>query len=188
MQNESKFLTITQAAAFLKVSPDTLRRWEEKGIVSPVRTKGGIRKYTLLDLKIAKLKRKIRNLSDLSDLSDLRDLKVAFFTSFLWIIGIFSYQLLAPLLKLPANEDQRILSDQINQKTRLKIASEITQIKASAMNILIAQKPDESPLKQTSEVNPESDLLILRNSDTPTLQYTDNTDKYYSLKPLPKTQ
>ena len=150
MQKEAKFLTIAQAADFLKVSPDTLRRWEEKGLVTPIRTKGGSRRYTLLDLKIAKLKRKIRNLSSLRNLSNLRDLKIAFFTSFLWIVGIFIYHLLSPVFAIPTNLQPQTLSDQVKAQNHLKIASETTQIKASAMNILIAQKPDEGVLPKAS--------------------------------------
>ena len=57
----SKFLTIRQAAEYLGVSTQTLRRWEKEGkISSPMRTEGNQRRYDLN--KIAPLK---RNTSDI---------------------------------------------------------------------------------------------------------------------------
>ena len=57
----SKFLTIRQAAEYLGVSTQTLRRWEKEGkIPSPMRTEGNQRRYDLN--KIAPLK---RNTSDI---------------------------------------------------------------------------------------------------------------------------
>lgn len=47
-----KWYTISKAAKYLGVSPDTLRRWEKaKKIPSPTRTTGGARRYSkeLLD-------------------------------------------------------------------------------------------------------------------------------------------
>lgn len=114
MQNEPNFLTITQAADFLKVSPDTLRRWEERGIVTPIRTKGGSRRYTLLDLKIAKLnKRKTRSfqistLLKQNYINHKRDLKIALFTSFLWIFGLLALHFLTPVFLRPTNPEQQI--------------------------------------------------------------------------------
>lgn len=136
MQNEAtKLLTITEAAEILKVSQDTLRRWEAKGIVTPVRTrrgliaqKGGVRRYTLLDLKIAKLnKRKVRFL-DLPTLlrkniiTSKHDLKVAFFTSVLWVLGIILFNFLAPKFLSPTNPAQAVYSDQIRSSNPDKIA------------------------------------------------------------------
>lgn len=78
-----------------------------------------------MDLKIAKLnKRKSRflqlpSLANLSNLSNLRDLKVAFLTSFLWIISILIYQFLAPIFLRPTNSEQRIVSDQLNQQSNI---------------------------------------------------------------------
>lgn len=114
MQKEPNFLTIAQAADFLKVSPDTLRRWEERGIVTPIRTKGGSRRYTLLDLKIAKLnKRKIRSfqistLLKQNYINHKRDLKIALFTSFLWIFGLLALYFLTPVFLRPTNPEQQI--------------------------------------------------------------------------------
>ena len=57
----SKFLTIRQAAEYLGVSTQTLRRWEKEGkIPSPMRTEGNQRRYDLN--KITSLK---RNTSDI---------------------------------------------------------------------------------------------------------------------------
>lgn len=193
MQNKAKFLTITQAAQFLKVSPDTLRRWEEKGIITPQRTKGGIRKYTLLDLKIARLnKRKIRffqlpTLLRQNYLSSSRDFKVALLTSSLWIFGLLIYHFLTPIFLTPTNPQRQILSDQLKQPDHLKIVSETTPIKTGSINVLI---PDQTLIadKKISEVNLGSDILIQRFSNLPSLEYTDTPDQYYSLKPLPKIQ
>ncbi len=52
MQEEKKWYTISQAAKYLGVSSDTLRRWEKAGKISaPKRTAGGARRYSkeLLD-------------------------------------------------------------------------------------------------------------------------------------------
>lgn len=46
-----RFLTISQAAQAIGVSPVTLRYWEKKGFVLSERTEGGIRKYRLSVLK-----------------------------------------------------------------------------------------------------------------------------------------
>ena len=54
IKNGTNLLSISQAAQALKVSVDTLRRWEQKGYISPVRTPGGFRKYNLEELKQAK--------------------------------------------------------------------------------------------------------------------------------------
>ncbi len=40
-----KLLTIQEAARFFKVTEKTLRRWEEKGYLIPIRTSGGHRRY-----------------------------------------------------------------------------------------------------------------------------------------------
>ncbi|MFC1653607.1 MerR family DNA-binding transcriptional regulator, partial [Patescibacteria group bacterium] len=47
---EKKFFTITQAADFLKVSVDTLRRLEKKGAIKPNRGTGNTRQYSFDDL------------------------------------------------------------------------------------------------------------------------------------------
>lgn len=48
----SKYLTISQAAKYLGVSPQTLRRWENEGrIRPPQRTEGGQRRYSVADLR-----------------------------------------------------------------------------------------------------------------------------------------
>ncbi len=52
MLQEKNWFTISQAAKYLGVSSDTLRRWEKAGkISSPKRTAGGARRYSkgLLD-------------------------------------------------------------------------------------------------------------------------------------------
>ena len=52
MQDDKKWYTISEAAKYLGVSPDTLRRWEKAGKISaPKRTAGGARRYSkeLLD-------------------------------------------------------------------------------------------------------------------------------------------
>jgi len=43
-----------QAAKYLKVSEKTLRRWEKNGRISPIRTRGGHRRYTVDQLRSAK--------------------------------------------------------------------------------------------------------------------------------------
>src|SRR5258708_5560613 len=47
---KSQYLSIEEAAKYLSVSTKTLRRWEASGVLSPVRTKGGHRRYTQSDL------------------------------------------------------------------------------------------------------------------------------------------
>ncbi len=182
MQNEAKFLTITQAAQFLKISPDTLRRWEEKGMLTPQRTKGGSRRYTYLDLKIAKLNKRKSRLLQISTLirtnyiSSGRDLKIAAFTSFLWIFGMLLYHFLSPVFLMPTNPNQQILSDQPKDQTQLKIASEIISTRVDLAGKLMP------------EISIGSDLLIDRSSNLPNIEYSNSPDKYYSLEPLPKNQ
>ena len=55
-QNTPKFLTIDQASAYLKISSKTLRRWEDKGVITPLRTAGGHRRYTLEQIKEFRVK------------------------------------------------------------------------------------------------------------------------------------
>ena len=48
----SKFVTIQEAAKFLGVSTQTLRRWEREGrAISVERTKGGQRRYDLSKMR-----------------------------------------------------------------------------------------------------------------------------------------
>lgn len=47
------WLSIGEAAKYLGVSRDTLRRWEKRGKIKSYRTPGGRRKYTLYDLEFA---------------------------------------------------------------------------------------------------------------------------------------
>lgn len=42
----NNLLNIKEAAAYLNVHPDTLRRWDEKGKLNPLTTEGGHRRYT----------------------------------------------------------------------------------------------------------------------------------------------
>lgn len=205
MQNEAKsrfnrdrFLTITEAATFLKVSADTLRRWEKKGIITPQRSKGGVRRYTLLDLKIAKLnKRKIKffqipTLFKQNYINSKRDIKIVLFTSFFWIFGILIYNFLAFFLTLPTNPEQKVLSDQLKTTTHLKMASETNAIKASSINALAIKNDasviDKNNPKTIVEVSLTSDLLLNNSNELNSLIYTDNLNQYYLLQPLPKNQ
>ncbi len=193
MQKKAEFLTIAQAAQFLKISPDTLRRWEDRGIVTPHRTKGGSRRYTLLDLKIAKLNKKKTRFFQLSTLltknyiNSKRDLKIALLTSFLWIFGLLLYNFLAPLFLQPTNPQQRILSDQLKEQTGLRVASETTPVKVSNVTVLVI--PEQSQLMEKiipKVIGRGGDLLIRRSGDLPALKYTDTLDQYYFLEPLPE--
>lgn len=195
MQNEATLLTITRAARFLKVSPDTLRRWEDKGIVTPRRTKGGSRRYTLLDLKIARLNKKklkffqIPTLLKENYINSKQDLKIALLTSFLWILGLLVYHFLTPVFLRPTNPEQQIISDQLKEQTRLKIASETTPNEINTIKALIIPGPAPMGNKITPEaISQESDLLIRGFDDLPKLLYTDVLDQYYSLQPLPQNQ
>jgi len=47
------WLSIGEAAKFLGVSRDTLRRWEKRGKIKSYRTPGGRRRYTMYDLELA---------------------------------------------------------------------------------------------------------------------------------------
>ncbi|MFC1654119.1 MerR family DNA-binding transcriptional regulator, partial [Patescibacteria group bacterium] len=49
MQEKNSY-SITKVAKMLDVSPDTLRRWESKGIVKPTRGPNNVRQYSLNDL------------------------------------------------------------------------------------------------------------------------------------------
>jgi|SRR3989344_892994 len=182
MQNEAKLLNIAEAAQFLKISPDTLRRWEKKGIVIPQRSKGGFRKYTLIDLKIAKLnKRKARlfeipNLIKENYINSKKDLKVAFITSFLWVLGIFTHQFLSPLLSMPTSPEQQILSDELKQQNHLKIGSNPTPFKSNSVSLAYNSIPG---------ISLGSDL-IFKGAENDSLEYYSSLEKYYTIHPLPK--
>src|SRR3990167_2210691 len=47
-------ISISKAAKFLLVSPDTLRNWEKQGKIEVLRTSGGSRRYNLSQLKALK--------------------------------------------------------------------------------------------------------------------------------------
>jgi excisionase family DNA binding protein len=48
-----KLVSIGKAAKHLGVHPDTLRNWEEKGKIKPIRTFGKHRRYRLSELEAA---------------------------------------------------------------------------------------------------------------------------------------
>jgi excisionase family DNA binding protein len=65
-QNQPKWLTIGQAAKYLGISRDTLRRWEKAGRIKPIRSPTNRRYYTkpiLDELMTGKGKAKISKLS-----------------------------------------------------------------------------------------------------------------------------
>jgi len=47
MTQRKVVLTAKECAAYLRVSPFTLRKMEEQGLIVPCRTPGGHRRYTL---------------------------------------------------------------------------------------------------------------------------------------------
>ncbi len=47
MQERQTILTAKESAAYLRISPFTLRKIEEQGLIVPYRTPGGHRRYTL---------------------------------------------------------------------------------------------------------------------------------------------
>src|SRR5215467_15381150 len=51
---KDELISIKQAAKILGVSPKTLRRWEAKGILTPQRTIGNQRRYSLFEIQILK--------------------------------------------------------------------------------------------------------------------------------------
>ena len=57
---KNKLFTIQEAAAYLKVSANTLRRWEEAGTVKPIRTLGNQRRYKIEDIVNLKRQRRLR--------------------------------------------------------------------------------------------------------------------------------
>ena len=47
----SKLLNIREAAEYLNVTPDCLRKWHKRGTLVPLKTAGGHRRYDLDELK-----------------------------------------------------------------------------------------------------------------------------------------
>ena len=47
----AQLVSVTQAAKILKVSDETLRRWEKLGHIVPARTPGGARRYDISHLE-----------------------------------------------------------------------------------------------------------------------------------------
>lgn len=58
MNKQTKTYSIQEAATLLKVSTKTLRRWESRGLIIPVRTEGGHRRYSLKEIEQFKNKGK----------------------------------------------------------------------------------------------------------------------------------
>ena len=54
LPNPTKLFSVSQASEFLNISIDTLRRWDKKGKLVPVRTAGGSRRYHLNQLEAFK--------------------------------------------------------------------------------------------------------------------------------------
>lgn len=50
MQKQNKLLSIGEAAEYLNVSIDTLRRWEKRGKIEPLRSPGNHRYFSVTDL------------------------------------------------------------------------------------------------------------------------------------------
>lgn len=50
MQTEAKLLNVGQAAAYLGISPASLRKWSNEGLIATYRTPGGQRRYSRDDL------------------------------------------------------------------------------------------------------------------------------------------
>ena len=46
MSEQGKYLRIAEAAKYLGVATNTLRRWEDAGMISPARTPTNARRYT----------------------------------------------------------------------------------------------------------------------------------------------
>ncbi len=57
-----KLLTVLEAAKYISVSADSLRRWDAKGLLTPIRTPGGQRRYTIEQLNEFVTKRKNKSL------------------------------------------------------------------------------------------------------------------------------
>jgi len=51
LSGKQRNFSISQAASFLGVSIDTLRNWEKAGKIKSIRESGGIRRYSLTELK-----------------------------------------------------------------------------------------------------------------------------------------
>lgn len=51
MERHSHLLNVGEAAAHLGVSPASLRKWSDQGLVAVYRTPGGQRRYFLADLE-----------------------------------------------------------------------------------------------------------------------------------------
>ena len=46
-----KLLTIKEVAELVKAHPNTLRRWEKEGVLKPIKTPGGHRRYRLSEIE-----------------------------------------------------------------------------------------------------------------------------------------
>lgn len=52
--------TIQEVSSILGVSPKTLRRWEDNGLIKPIRTAGNQRRYLLEDVKTLERRKKLK--------------------------------------------------------------------------------------------------------------------------------
>src|SRR3990170_7439285 len=54
LPSPKRTIPVSKAASYLGVSAETLRRWDRKGSLKPFRTKGGQRRYSIVDLEAYK--------------------------------------------------------------------------------------------------------------------------------------
>ena len=80
-ENNDRTYTISDLAAEFEVSPRTIRFYEEKGMITPQRTKGNQRKYTRRDRARLKLilrgKRFGYSLDEIAEMIGMTDLSVS---------------------------------------------------------------------------------------------------------------
>ena len=60
-QKDGRMLTISEAAAELGVTPRTLQRWEEAGLIRSERTLGGHRRYPIQEIERVQAAAKARS-------------------------------------------------------------------------------------------------------------------------------
>ena len=112
----SKTYPVADTAKILKVSPDTIRRWEKEGKIESIRTAGGHRRFTTEEIQQVKEK----NNQPRIEITPSHFSSQSFTKNFILNLKLISFVLISSLLMSIANYPWEI-SNIINKLTRVSM-------------------------------------------------------------------
>ena len=130
-RNRKKTLPVSDAAHYLGISPETLRRWDQKGILKPFRTKGGQRRYSIALLK--SFQSGERKPSRLSISQAARELGVHPETLRRW------------------ERDGEILAERTSGGQRRYTSSQIAKLEAAPQSSVLPPQEEKAPAPQIAQ-------------------------------------